>query len=153
MTAAIALLAKERGGPKFMYHAMFYPVTDANFDTPSYKEFAAGPWLTKPAMEWFWNAYLPDKTQRTRITASPLRATVEQLKGLPPGLLVTDVNDVLRDEGEAYGLKLIEADVPITVQRTLGVFHDFMMLNALADLPGTQTCIKTGAEQLTAALT
>jgi acetyl esterase len=152
MTAAIALMAKERNGPALRFHAMFYPVTDASFDTPSYREFANGPWLTKPAMEWFWNAYAPNKADRTKITASPLRATVDQLRGLPPALLLVDVNDVLRDEGEAYGDKLIQAGVDVTVQRYLGVFHDFMMLNALSGLPGTMTAIETAAGSLAWAL-
>jgi acetyl esterase len=152
MTAALTLLAKERGGPAINWQVMLYPVTDANFNTPSYIEFANGPWLTKPAMEWFWNAYAPNVSDRARITASPLRATAEQLKGLPPGLLLTDANDVLRDEGEAYGLKLIAAGIDITVQRYLGVFHDFMMLNALSGLPGPRTAVATAADSLKAAL-
>lgn len=152
MTAAMTLMAKERGGPALTYQAMFYPVTDAAMNTPSYSEFAKGPWLTKRAMEWFWNAYAPNQADRMKITASPLRATPEQVRGLPPGLLITDVNDVLRDEGERYGEKLITAGVNITVQRMLGVFHDFMMLNGLAGTPGTKSAIELAATSLATAL-
>jgi len=152
MAAVMTLLAKERSGPAIRFQALFYPVTDASFDTASYREFANGPWLTKPAMKWVWDAYAPNPADRMKITASPLRATVEQLKGLPPGLLLTDANDVLRDEGEAYGDKLIKAGVDVTVQRYLGVFHDFMLLNPIAMLPATQTAIESGAKSLAWAL-
>jgi acetyl esterase len=110
-----------------------YPVTNAGFDTDSYRQFADGPWLTRKAMQWFWDAYAPDVARRTEPTASPLLATVEQLRGLPPALVITDEADVLRDEGEAYGRKLRAADVDVTAVRYEGVFHDFMMLNALAE--------------------
>lgn len=132
MTAAVALLAKERGGPKIALQVLLYPVTDANFNTESYHQFADGPWLTKPAMEWFWNAYCPDIAARKKHTASPLQATLEQLRNLPPALLITDENDVLRDEGEAYAHKLMQAGVPVTAVRYVGTCHDFMMLNPLA---------------------
>lgn len=132
MTAAVALLAKERGGPKIALQVLLYPVTDASFNTESYHQFADGPWLTKPAMEWFWNAYCPDMAARKKHTASPLQATLEQLRNLPPALLITDENDVLRDEGEAYAHKLMQAGVPVTAVRYVGTCHDFMMLNPLA---------------------
>nr|WP_241991715.1 alpha/beta hydrolase [Paraburkholderia sp. RAU2J] len=82
MTAAVTLLAKERRGPQLRYQVLFYPVTDANFDDASYKEFAEGPWLTRAAMQWFWNAYAPNASDREKITASPLRATQEDLNWL-----------------------------------------------------------------------
>ena len=104
MTIAMTLLAKERGGPRIDYQVLIYPVTDANFENDSYKEFAEGPWLTKKAMEWFWDSYLPNKEKRKEITACPLQATVEQLKGLPPALIINGECDVLRDEGEAYAI-------------------------------------------------
>jgi acetyl esterase len=132
MTAAVTLLAKERGGPRIAFQALFYPVTDASFDTASYKEFAEGPWLTKSSMQWFWNAYCPDVALRKQAIATPLSATTEQLKGLPPALLLVDENDVLRDEGEAYGRKLAEAGVRVTSVRYNGAIHDFMMLNPIA---------------------
>jgi acetyl esterase len=141
MAAAVTLLAKERGGPAIIFQALFYPVTDANFDSATYAQFADGPWLTKPAMEWFWNAYAPNTKERKNITASPLQATVEQLKGLPPALVITDENDVLREEGEAYAHKLNEAGVRVTATRYLGTVHDFMMLNAIADTPAARGAI------------
>ena len=125
MAAVVTLLAKERGGPKIDYQVLFYPVTDANLDSPSYQEFASGPWLTKPAMEWFWNAYAPDVAERKKPTVSPLQASIDQLKGLPRALVITDENDVLRDEGEAYARKLSQAGVNVTAVRYLGTIHDF----------------------------
>lgn len=133
MTAAVTILAKERGGPQFRIQAMFYPVTDASFDTPSYKTFADGPWLTERAMRWFWDAYAPNIADRAKPTASPLRATLDQLRGLPPALIITGDNDVVRDEGEAYALKLMQAGVQVTAFRALGTIHEFMVLNGLAD--------------------
>ena len=152
MTAAVTLLAKQRGGPTFRLQALFYPVTNAAFDTASYAEFADGPWLTRKAMQWFWDAYAPDDAQRTEPTASPLRASLDQLSGLPPALLITDEADVLRDEGEAYGRKLRQAGVDVNALRVEGVFHDFMMLNALATTNATQLAIAAAARALKAAL-
>jgi acetyl esterase len=148
MAAAVTLLAKGRHGPVFRYQVLFYPVTDANFEDGSYQEFASGPWLTKPAMEWFWNAYAPNAEDRRKITASPLRATIDDLKGLPPALVITDENDVLRDEGEAYARKLIHAGVRVTATRYLGTIHDFVMLNALADSPATRDAIQQANDAL-----
>jgi acetyl esterase len=106
MTAVVALFAKERNGPEIKAQLLFYPVTDASMSTASYEQFAEGPWLTKKAMEWFWDQYLPDVSKRADVHVSPINATSEQLKGLPQTLLFVDENDVLRDEGEAYGRKL-----------------------------------------------
>jgi acetyl esterase len=142
MTAAVTLLAKERGGPALRYQVLFYPVTDANFDDGSYNEFANGPWLTKPAMKWFWDAYAPSAADRAQITASPLRASLDQLKGLPPALVITDEDDVLRDEGEAYARKLTQAGVRVTAARYDGTIHDFAMLNALASTPATRAAVQ-----------
>jgi acetyl esterase len=152
MTAALTILAKERGGPKFRYQVLFYPVTDAKFDTDSYREFAEGPWLTKKAMEWFWNAYQPDVAARSNPTASPLRASISALQGLPPALIVTDENDVLRDEGEAYAHKLMQAGVPVKAMRAIGEIHDFAMLNGLAEVPGTRAAIALANSELRQAL-
>jgi acetyl esterase len=127
---------------------MFYPVTDSGLNTASYNEFANGPWLTKAAMKWFWDAYAPNMEDRRKITASPLAASVEQLMGLPPALLVVDENDVLRDEGEAYGRKLIEAGVEVTAVRMLAIFHDFAMLNGLAGTPAAKTAIQMASQKL-----
>lgn len=152
MTAAVTLLANERGGPALLYQALLYPVTDANFDTDSYLQFAEGPWLTRKAMQWFWDAYAPDVSTRSVATASPLRATLEQLRGLPPTLVITDEADVLRDEGEAYSRKLRQAGVDVTAVRYEGVFHDFMMLNALVETNASREAIAQTARLLKAAL-
>ena len=152
MTAAVTLLAKERGGPAIRYQALLYPVTDAAFDTDTYSQFADGPWLTRKAMAWFWDAYAPDPAVRAEPTASPLQATLEQLRGLPPALVITDEADVLRDEGEAYGRKLRQAGVDVTAVRYEGVFHDFMMLNALAETNAARVAIAQTAQALKTAL-
>lgn len=152
MTAAVTLLAKERGGAPIRHQVLLYPVTDAAFDTSTYDQFAEGPWLTRKAMQWFWDAYAPDPTVRFEPTASPLRATVAQLRGLPPALVITDEADVLRGEGEAYGRKLRQAGVDVTAVRYEGVFHDFMMLNALATTNATRAATTQAAQALKAAL-
>jgi acetyl esterase len=148
LVAAITLLAKQRGGPKFHRQLMFYPVTDAACDTPSYQQFANGPWLTKDSMRWFWQNYLSNDADANNVLASPLRASVDQLRGLPPALIITDENDVLRDEGEAYGRKLEQAGVHAVTTRYLATIHDFVMLNALADTDTTQEAINHGAQWL-----
>ena len=141
MTAVVSLLAKERKGPAIKAQLLFYPVTDASMTSSSYNEFAAGPWLTKAAMAWFWNAYLPDVAARRDIHVSPLNATIEQLRGLPQALVITDENDVLRDEGEAYARKLTQAGVTVTSTRYNGTIHDFVMLNAVSQTPAARAAI------------
>jgi acetyl esterase len=133
MAAAITLVAKERKGPTIHKQLLFYPVTDASFDTDSYEQFATGYFLRRDAMQWFWDQYTSDPRERAEVTASPLRATLEQLSCLPPALIITGEADVLRDEGEAYANKLREVGVPVTSVRFQGIIHDFVMLNALAD--------------------
>ncbi|OIK26494.1 alpha/beta hydrolase [Streptomyces malaysiense] len=135
MSAALTLMAKDRGDVPLVQQVLFYPVTDASFDTPSYHQFAEGYFLRRDAMRWFWDQYTTDEGQRAEITASPLRATTEQLTGLPPALVITGEADVLRDEGEAYAARLRAAGVPVTAVRYQGVIHDFVMLDALR---GTQ---------------
>ena len=152
MTAAVTLLAKERGGPPIRVQALLYPVTNAAFDTETYDAFADGPWLTRRAMQWFWDAYAPDAESRFAPTASPLQASLEQLRGLPPALIITDEADVLRDEGEAYGRKLRAAGVDVTAVRYEGVFHDFMMLNALAETKANRRATAQTALALKTAL-
>ena len=132
MTAALTLMAKQRGGPSLAAQLLFYPVTDATFDTDSYHQFAEGYWLRRDAMQWFWDQYTTDAAQRAEITASPLRATTEQLAGLPPALVIIGEADVLRDEGEAYAAKLRSAGVPVTAVRYQGIIHDFVMVNPCA---------------------
>ena len=147
MTAALTHMAKQRGDVTFVHQSLYYPVTDAAQDTESYREFADGPYLTTKAMAWFWDCYTTDPGQRAEITASPLRATPEDLAGLPPALVIVDDNDVLRDEGEAYARKLTRAGVPTTSIRVNGTLHDFMMLNPLRS-----TKAATGVEQAVRAL-
>jgi acetyl esterase len=141
MTAALTLMAKERSGPSLVAQLLFYPVTDASFDTESYREFATGYFLRRDAMRWFWDQYTTEEAQRDEITASPLRARTEQLAGLPPALVVTAEADVLRDEGEAYGRKLRAAGIDVTATRYEGVIHDFVMLNALRETNGAGAAI------------
>jgi acetyl esterase len=141
MTAALTLMAKERSGPSLVAQLLFYPVTDASFDTESYREFATGYFLRRDAMQWFWDQYTTEEARRDEITASPLRATTEQLAGLPPALVITAEADVLRDEGEAYGRKLRAAGIDVTATRYEGVIHDFVMLNALRETNGAGAAI------------
>lgn len=152
MTAALTLMAKERTGPKLAAQLVMYPVTDADLDTASYLEFAEGPWLTREAMRWFWDAYLPDKSRRSEPTATPLNASLEQLRGLPPAMIVTDENDVLRDEGEAYAHRLAQAGVPVTSVRYLGTIHDFVLLNPIAGAPAARGLVAQGSAFLRSAL-
>jgi acetyl esterase len=141
MAAAVTLLAMQRRGPKIDLQILFYPITDAGFETGSYRSFADGPWLTRGAMERFWDGYLPDRAARSEITAAPLRASVDQLRGLPDALVIVAENDVLRDEGEGYARQLIRAGVRVTSVRYAGTIHGFIMLNALADTPATRSAI------------
>jgi acetyl esterase/lipase len=152
MTAALALMAKERGDVRFVHHSMYYPVTDAAMDTASYEQFATGYYLSRGLMEWFWDAYLPDVDRRSEITASPNRATVEQLAGLPPALLFVDEADVLRDEGESYAAKLRQAGVEVTTVRYDGAVHDFMLLDPLRGTQAARAATAQAAAVLRAAL-
>ncbi|EPN05435.1 lipase, partial [Pseudomonas syringae pv. actinidiae ICMP 18804] len=114
MATVVALMAKDKGTPALRYQVLLWPVTDASFDNGSYNQYAEGHFLTRNMMKWFWDNYTTDAAQRNEIYASPLRATTEQLKGLPPALIQTASADVLRDEGEAYARKLDQAGVPVT---------------------------------------
>jgi acetyl esterase len=152
MSAALTLMAKERGGLPLLQQVLFYPVTDANFDTPSYHQFATGYFLRRDGMQWFWDQYTTDETERAQITASPLRATTEQLTGLPPALVITGEADVLRDEGEAYANKLRAAGVPVTAVRFQGIIHDFVMLNALRQTHAAEAAINLAVRTLHTAL-
>lgn len=141
MAAVIALLAKERKGPTFRAQVLLYPVTDASMSSRSYEQFADGPWLTRDAMAWYWEQYLPEVGKRTEAHASPVNASKDELSGLPQTLLIVDENDVLRDEVEAYGRKLAEAGVRVTSVRYNGTIHDFVMLNALTMTPAVRGAI------------
>jgi acetyl esterase len=148
MAAALSLMAKQRGDVRFVHTSMYYPVTDAAMDTASYEEFSEGYYLTRKAMEWFWDAYTTDSDQRAQITASPNQASTEQLSGLPPTLLLVDEVDPLRDEGEAYAAKLRLAGVRVTTVRYNGVVHDFMLLDAMSDSNATRAAIAQATAHL-----
>ncbi|WP_433792649.1 alpha/beta hydrolase [Actinoplanes sp. CA-252034] len=152
MAIALTLTAKQHGDVSLAGQVLFYPVTDANFDTGSYEQYAEGYFLRRDAMQWFWDQYTTDPAQRAEVTASPLRATAEQLTGLPPALIVVAEADVLRDEGEAYAAKLRHAGVPVTAVRYQGVIHDFVMLNALRGTHAAEGAIRQAADFLSTVL-
>jgi acetyl esterase len=141
LATVTTLLAKERGGPPIAFQVLLYPVTDADFETPSYRAFGAnGYWHTREAMQWFWDSYAP-APERREFTASPLRASLEQLRGLPPALIVTCEQDVVRDEGEAYARKLMAAGVAVIATRSLGAIHDLVLLNPIAGTPPARAAL------------
>jgi acetyl esterase/lipase/uncharacterized protein YbjT (DUF2867 family) len=152
MTAALTLMAADRGDVRFIHQSMYYPVTDAAMDTGSYQRFAEGYFLSAKSMEWFWNAYLPDVTRRAESYASPLRASDAQLTGLPPAFVIVDEADVLRDEGEAYAARLRANGVPVTTVRYDGITHDFMMLNPLSGTHATRAAVAQAVAILSDAL-
>jgi acetyl esterase len=152
MAIALTLMAKERGDVSFVQQVLFYPVTDANFDTGSYQQFAEGYFLTREGMKWFWDQYTTSADERAQITASPLRATTEQLAGLPPALVITAEADVLRDEGEAFAGKLRAAGVPVTQVRYGGIVHDFVMVNSLHDTHAAKGAVAQAVATLRSAL-
>jgi acetyl esterase/lipase len=152
LAATVALMAKQKEGPTLKMQVLLWPVTNASFDTASYTTYAKDRFLTKNMMKWFWDCYAPNDADRDNILASPLRATTEQLKGLPPALVQTAENDVLRDEGEAYARKLNEAGVPVAAVRCQGMIHDYGMLNPLAHIPEVQSVIYYAASELKKAL-
>ena len=133
---------------KPIFQLLFYPVTDAEMKTESYNDFADGPWLTKKAMEWFWDAYEPDKNKRKISYISTINADLEELQNMPETLIITDENDVLRDEGEAYAKKLDEAGVKVTSVRINGTFHDFIVLNSLCNTEPAKTAFLLASEKL-----
>ncbi|HEV7645066.1 MAG TPA: alpha/beta hydrolase [Pyrinomonadaceae bacterium] len=135
MTAVMTLMAKEKGGPEIKFQIMMWPIVDADFETKSYRQFGEKRFLSASLMKWMYDMYIPSVEKRREIYASPLRASVEQLKGLPPALVITAESDILRDEGEAYGRKLDAAGVPVLATRYDGMIHDFGLLNGLAHLP------------------
>jgi acetyl esterase len=152
MTAALTIMAKQRGGPQISAQLLYYPVTDASFDTGSYHQFATGYWLSRDAMKWYWDQYTTDPAQRAEITASPLRASADELSGLPPALVIVGEADPLRDEGEAYAAKLRSAGVPVTAERYEGIIHDFVMLNPMRDTQAAKAATAQGGEFLRSAL-
>ncbi|GAB3798142.1 alpha/beta hydrolase [Spirosoma humi] len=152
MSAVVALMAKHNNGPKIKLQVLLWPVTNADFDTDSYNLFANGRFLTKNMMKWFWDNYLPEASKRNNIYASPLQATLDELQGLPPALVQTAENDVLRDEGEAYARKLNEAGVPVSHTRYNGLIHDYGLLNPIATVPAVQTALLQAAAVIKSAL-
>ncbi|MEU7143723.1 alpha/beta hydrolase [Nocardia sp. NPDC046473] len=152
MAIALTLMAKERGDVSFVQQVLFYPVTDANFDTESYQRFAEGYFLARDGMKWFWDQYTTSEADRAQITASPLRAGTEQLAGLPPALVITAENDVLRDEGEAFAAKLRTAGVPVIQTRYGGIIHDFVMVNSMHDTNAAKAAVAQAVAVLHAAL-
>ncbi|WNZ56193.1 alpha/beta hydrolase [Microbulbifer sp. MKSA007] len=148
MAAVVALMAKEKGTPDLQFQLLLWPVTDANFNNASYKQFAQDHFLTRDMMKWFWDNYTTDPKQRNEIYASPLRASKSQLVGLPPALVQTAEMDVLRDEGEAYARKLNEAGVTVTAVRYNGMIHDYGLLNALSDVPAVQDALDQAGSEL-----
>lgn len=147
MAAVVALMAKDKKGPAIRFQLLLWPVTDANFDTQSYQQFGEKRFLTANMMKWFWDNYTTDPEARASVYASPLRATKTQLAGLPAAFIQVAQNDVLRDEGEAYGRKMDEAGVSVTVVRYNGLIHDFGLLNPLATVPAVQSSVlQAGAE-------
>jgi len=151
LAAAVALMAKDKKGPALKLQVLFWPVTDANFETISYNQYASDRFLTKNMMKWFWDHYVPEN-QRKEIYASPLQASASQLSGLPPTLIQTAENDVLRDEGEAYGRKLNDAGVAVSLVRYQGMIHDYGLLNPLADVPAVQSALLYAGAELKRAL-
>lgn len=148
MAAVVALKTKAAGTPKLRFQLLLWPVTDANFNNASYNQFAEGHFLTRGMMEWFWDNYTSDPKQRNEIYASPLRASLEQLQGLPPALVQTAEMDVLRDEGEAYARRLNAAGVAVTSVRYNGMIHDYGLLNVVAEVPAVRSAMDQAAQAL-----
>ena len=148
MTAVTTLMAKENGGPTIKFQLLFWPIVDASFETESYHLFGNDRFLTTSLMKWMYDMYIKDPAKRKDVFASPLNATLEQLKGLPPALIQVAENDVLRDEGEAYGRKLDAAGVNVTTIRYNGMIHDFGLLNALSDVPAVKSLFVHAAAEL-----
>jgi acetyl esterase len=148
MAAALTLMTKDRNGPKISYQVLFIPATDASVDTVSYREFGTGRFLARAFMKYGWDLYAPDEKTRNIPYVSPLRASKEELSGLPPALVITAENDPLRDEGEAYARKLKEAGVDVTAVRYNGVIHDFVLLNAIRNVPETEAAIRQASEAI-----
>ena len=152
MTAVIALMAKDKKGPDIKLQVLLWPVTNAHFDTLSYHLYATQRFLTRNMMIWFWDNYTTDPDARNEIYASPLKASLDRLKGLPPALVQVAENDVLRDEGEAYARALDEAGVPATLVRIEGMVHDYGLLNPLATVPAVQSALRYAANEIKNAL-
>jgi acetyl esterase len=152
MTAALTLMAKDRKGPKIAYQVLLIPATDASVDTDSYHEFGTGRFLARAFMKYGWDLYVPDQKTRNNPYVSPLRAGTDELKGLPPALVITAENDPLRDEGEAYAHKLMDAGVAVAAARYDGMIHDFVLLNAIHDTPEVKAALSQASDGIRTAL-
>jgi acetyl esterase/lipase len=152
MAIALNLMGEERGDVRFKGSVLFYPVTDANFDTASYQEFAEGYFLSLDGMKWYWDQYTTSQADRAQITASPLRATEEQVAFFPPTLVINAEADVLRDEGEAFAAKLRRAGVEVTHVRYAGIIHDFVMVNSMHNTHAAKAAVAQAVAHLTAVL-
>ncbi|WP_415327325.1 alpha/beta hydrolase [Chryseobacterium sp. MMS23-Vi53] len=152
MAAVVALMAKDKNGPKISQQILLWPVTDSDFSRASYTKFAQERFLTTPLMKWMWDNYLPDLDARKNKYASPLQASLSELKDLPPTLIQVAENDILHDEGVAYGRKLDDAGVPTTVVEYKGFIHDYGMLNPLAHIPAVKESVLDAASTLRRAL-
>jgi acetyl esterase/lipase len=148
MTTVTTLMAKAKGGPHIKLQILMWPIVDASFETDSYHQFGEKRFLTTPLMKWMYDLYTTDPEQRKEIYASPLQATIEQLKGLPPALIQVAESDILRDGGEAYGRKLDEAGVTVTTVRYNGMIHDFGLLNGLAEVSAVRSLFVQAAAEL-----
>jgi acetyl esterase len=148
MAAAVTLMAHDRGGANVVYQQLLWPALDTDLDTPSYRAYGEGRFLPRALMAYGWDHYAPDAETRNHRYVAPLKATVDELRGLPPTLIQTAENDVLRDEGEAYARKLDEAGVDVTCVRYNGAIHDFALLNALRDVPSTDAALRQAAADL-----
>ncbi len=146
MTAALTLMTVDRNGPQIRYQVLLNPATDASVDSVSYQAFGTDRFLTRDFMRYGWDRYAPDEASRSNRFVSPLRATTQQLTGLPPAMVITAENDPLRDEGEAYARKLKEAGVEVVATRFNGTIHDFMLLNGLRHVPSTEAALRQASE-------
>jgi acetyl esterase len=144
LATVAALMARDRNGPAIAFQALAYPITDFDPDNGSYREFAEGCFLTRDEMLWYWDQYVPTLEDRRRPYASPGRA--DDLSKLPPALVLTAEYDVLRDEGEAYARKLMEAGVPVKLSRYEGMIHGFLRRYPFFDQG------RTAIEEIAAAL-
>ena len=148
MTGVTALMAKEKGGPDIKLQILMWPVTDTNFETESYQKYGEDRFLSTSLMKWMFDQYTTDADERKEPHLAILRNSVDNLKGLPPALIQVAENDILRDEGEAYGRKLDEAGVKVTTVRYNGMIHDFGLLNPLAELPTVRSLFEHAAAEL-----
>lgn len=148
MAIAMALLTMQRGRPRIHKQLLYYPVTNACFDTPSYRRFAVGYYLYRAGMAWFWQQYAPCEADRRKITVSPLRASLDCLREMPATMIINGQADVLRSEGEAFGAKLCRAGVDVTSICIPGTIHDFVMLNALDQTNACRAAMDTSVAWL-----